>query len=167
MITIFSPEQEFIAEAKKYIGESETPVGSNRSTRIDYWNLEAIGDWRVFPMGGQGAPWCASFVTAMGRQALGHAWPVPHTGTVQTMVDWARSEQMWSKSDPKVGDLFCLYYSRLKRYGHVGIVIKVTPKNIITIEGNTNAGGSRTGFAVLSRTRKYNDRMGFIHWQKL
>ena len=172
--TIENPRQELIAEARKYIGEEEIPSGSNRSVRIDYWNLEAIGDWRKFPMGGKGAPWCGSFVTAAGRQALGHLWPVPQTGTVQAMVDWAKSKEVWYEAvdfmedlvDPEAGDLFCLYYPNLKRYGHVGIVIGVTTKGITTIEGNTNDGGSRTGFAVFERSRKFSDRMGFIKWIK-
>ncbi len=163
----FNPGKELVDEARNYIGEAEVPVGSNRSTRIDYWNLEAIGDWRDFPMGGAGAPWCASFVTAMGRQALGHGWPLERTGTVQAMVDWAVAKGVWSLSDPEVGDLFCLYYSRLKRYGHVGIVTGVKSGRITTIEGNTNDGGSRTGFAVFERKRKITSRMGFIHWAHL
>ncbi len=165
--TFESPEQELIEEARRYLGEAEIPVGSNRSIRIDYWNLEAIGDWRKFPMGGQGAPWCGSFVTGAGRQALGHLWPVPQTGTVQTMVDWAKTEGVWSENNPEVGDLFCLYYPNLKRYGHVGIVAKVKAGEIVAIEGNTNAGGSRTGYAVFERTRMDSDRMGFIKWSKI
>ena len=66
------PRKELVYEARKYVGEAEVPVGSNRSVRIDYWNLEAIGDWRKLPMGGEGAPWCGSFVSGAGRQALGH-----------------------------------------------------------------------------------------------
>lgn len=164
--TIENPEQELIDEARKYLGEAEIPMGSNRSIRIDYWNLEAIGDWRSFPMGGQGAPWCGSFVTGAGRQALGHLWPVPVTGVVQAMVDWAKTEGIWSETGPEVGDLFCLYYPKLKRYGHVGIVTEVSPGEIKTIEGNTNDGGSRTGFAVFERIRKISNRMGFIKWSK-
>ncbi len=164
--TIENPGQELIAEARKYVGEAEIPSGSNRSIRIDYWNLEAIGDWRKFPMGGKGAPWCGSFVTAAGRQAMGHLWPVPQTGTVQAMVDWAKTKGVWSKNNIEAGNLFCLYYPNLKRYGHVGIVTGITTEGITTIEGNTNDGGSRTGFAVFERTRRLSDRMGFIMWSK-
>lgn len=169
------PRKELIDEARKYLGEAEVPVGSNRSVRIDYWNLEAIGDWRSFPMGGQSAPWCQSFAYGAGRQALGHLWPLPQTGTVQIIVDWAKQAGVWYEGvdfiedlvDPEAGDLFCLYYPKLKRYGHVGIITGVQAGEIQTIEGNTNDGGSRTGFAVFERTRKITDRMGFIKWSKI
>jgi hypothetical protein len=38
--------------------------------------------------------------------------------------------------------------------GHAGIVVEVHKDHIVTVEGNTNAGGSREGDAVAKKTRK-------------
>jgi hypothetical protein len=162
---IHKPIEALIAEAYSYINERELD-GNNRSVRIDYWNLEAIGSWKDFPMGGRGAPWCAAFVSAMGRQALGYAWPVPLTGMVQTMVDWAKEKGVWYEKDPQRGDLFTIYYPDLStpRYGHVGIVVTPKEGSLTAVEGNTNPGGSREGYGVFERQRVPTDRYGYIRW---
>lgn len=161
---IHRPIEALIAEAYIYTDVREET--SNRSIHIDYWNFEAIGVWQDFPMGGRGAPWCASFVTAVGRQALGYAWPVPKTASVQAMVDWAKSRQVWYEENPKRGDLFAIYYPSLSppRYGHVGIVVESQPESFKSLEGNTNTGGSREGYGIFERTRVPSDRYGYIRW---
>ena len=54
----------------------------------------------------------------------------------------------------QAGDLFTLYYRRLGRVGHVGIVGGMIGKNtIMTYEGNTNEGGSREGDGVFRKAR--------------
>jgi hypothetical protein len=67
-----------------------------------------------------------------------------------------------------VGDLFVLYYQRKGRYGHVGLVASLLPNNqFLSIEGNTNAGGSREGYGVFKRERAVTDRCKFIRWAAL
>ena len=46
-----------------------------------------------------------------------------------------------------------LYYPHLGRLGHIGIVTGFDGKNIYTIEGNTNAAGSREGQGVYRKIR--------------
>jgi hypothetical protein len=58
------------------------------------------------------------------------------------------------------GDIFILAYAH--GAGHTGIVEKVTGDSIITIEGNTNGGGSREGIGVFSRRRKISELRGII-----
>jgi hypothetical protein len=165
---IYNPVESFITEAMSYLQVRELPGNANRSVRIDYWNLEAIGSWKSFPLGGQGAPWCASYVTAVGRQSLGHAWPIPKTAAVQAMVDWARETGVWYEENPKRGDLFAVYYSHLNpaRYGHVGIVVSTQGSAIKTVEGNTNEGGSREGYGIFERVRSPSEKYGYIRWQE-
>lgn len=66
-------------------------------------------------------------------------------------------------NDPQVGDIFCQGVQNFGRgqsgYGHTGIIVEVIDKvgngyKVKTIEGNTNAGGSREGnkSAILTRT---------------
>jgi hypothetical protein len=161
--TIVEPIAALIAEAKKYRTERENNK-DNRSIRIDYWNLETIGVWVDFPNGARGAPWCCSYVTAVGRQSLGHAWPVPLTASVQTVVDWAEAKGVL-KEEPKRGDLLVSWYSSLGRFGHIAIVIDVmTDGRIKTIEGNTNLDGSREGYGIFERLRSPSDRYKFVRW---
>ena len=166
-IIIANPIEALIKEATRYIGSVENPGNNNRSILIDYWNFEAIQDWRDFPMGGCGAPWCAAFVHGVGKQALGVGWPLPRTGMVQTLVDWAKTKGVFYLNGAKVGDLLVLFYPTLvpPRYGHVGIVTEANADTTFsTIEGNTNPGGSREGYGVFRRQRNHTDRCGFIRW---
>ena len=158
MIVIDNPIGALLKEALKYLGEKETPHLSNRSIRIDYWLTETGV--------GVGLPWCAAYVTGVGRQALGHAWPVIFSASVQSMVDWAIKKEIL-KDDPQKGDLFVIYFPSLKRYAHVGIVQEVLDGKIKTIEGNTNPGGSRDGWGIYERTRTIASTFKYIRWVDL
>lgn len=156
----------FILEATRYVGENEA-AGPNRSVRIDYWNLETIGTWEDFPRGARGAPWCASFMFAAGRQSLGVAWPCPRTASAQVLVDWAKEHGIFYTQKPQRGDLFVIYYPELGRYGHVGVITGVKPKTIDTVEGNTNIDGSREGYGAYRKNRTPNERYGYIRWAEI
>ena len=58
------------------------------------------------------------------------------------------------------GDIFIMQFAG--GFGHTGFVKEIKKGLIITIEGNTNADGSREGFEVASRTRKLSSIKGFI-----
>ena len=152
---IADPIQGLIAEAKRYLAERERPLGSNRSTRIDYWLVE-VGA----PLG---APWCAAFIAGIGRQALGSAWPVPQTPSVQQIVDWASPRQLLSV-EPERGDLLVIRFPELGRFAHVGIVTDVETDGIATVEGNTNPAGGRDGYGVFARRRSSSLLYRFVRW---
>ena len=155
---ILDPIGSALDEAKKYMGVVEVPKLSNRGLSIDYW-LNECG----IPLGN---PWCAAFVTAILRQALGRGNPVYLTGSVQRIVDWAKTLQpigVW-QDKPERGDLFVIYFPSLKRFGHVGFVEAVTEAGFTTIEGNSNADGSRDGYGVGSNKRKVTDSIKFVRW---
>lgn len=146
-----------IEEAKHYVGEEEKPKLSNRSTRIDYWLTETGV--------GLGLPWCAAFVSAVGRQALGRAWPVPRSASVQAIFDWAKVQVGVVQDKPQAGDLFVLYFNSLKRYAHIGLVVETDGgTKFKAVEGNTNSDGSRDGYGVFIRERKVNAETKFIRW---
>jgi len=152
---IADPIQALIAEAERYLAERERPPGSNRSTRIDYWLAETGA-----PLG---VPWCAAFVTAVGRQALGIAWPVPRSAFVQEIVQWAYPKQL-VYTEPERGDLLVIRFPDLGRFAHVGIVTIASPDRITTIEGNTNIDGSREGYGVFARQRSRSPQYRFVRW---
>lgn len=154
-----------LAEAVRYLGEEEKPRGSNRSTRIDYWLVEAGA--------GLGLPWCAAFVGQVGRQALGTGWPVPRSASVSAISAWAEREQLLVAA-PHVGDLFLLWNGTLGRYAHIGFVESLKYEaaeepttriaEVVTLEGNTNSGGSREGFGVFRRERRPGTGLMFVRW---
>lgn len=147
-----------IAEARRYLGVQEKPKNSNRGTQIDYW----IAECGLDPAGAY--PWCAAFVGQMGRQAEGHAWPVPRTASVAAIAAWAAASNR-IVTTPQAGDLFLLWSPELKRFAHVGIVLTVNGSSYSTIEGNTNAGGGREGFGVFARVRGVVATTRFVRWE--
>jgi hypothetical protein len=54
---------------------------------------------------------------------------------------------------PSLASTFGIYFSSLKRVGHTGLIEKVSGDFAVTIEGNTNDGGSRDGDGVYRRRR--------------
>lgn len=151
---IKDPIEAVLSEAKQYIGVQEVPKLSNRGIQIDYWLTEAGV--------GVGNPWCAAFVSMMGRQGLGMAWPVVNHAYVQTIVNWGKKYMF---DTPEKGDLFVLYFPSLRRYAHVGFVSEVLPSgNFKTVEGNSNPEGGRDGFQVSNLERKVTKDTKFIRW---
>jgi hypothetical protein len=170
--TIANPAQALIEEARRWVGTVESPRGSNRGLAVDFFNYQtALGvltdGWKPYPSGIQGAPWCAAFVSTIGRLALGRAWPVDQTLSVARMVRWAEAKRVFDRypdRSPEVGDLFVLYYEQYRRWAHVGIVAATDGGTIRTIEGNTGDDGTREGYGVLARTRTLTAAFGRIHW---
>lgn len=52
-----------------------------------------------------------------------------------------------------MGTLFVRRTGKPTDWDHAGIVVGVEGGKLVTIEGNTNEGGSREGVAVCKRTR--------------
>ena len=148
-----------VAEARRYLGVMEAPKNSNRGRDIDYW-IHEVG---LEPAGAY--PWCAAFVSQVGRQAEGHRWPCPRTAGVAILAAWAATKANVLQTTPAVGDLFLLWSPTLKRFAHVGIVTLVNGGQYETIEGNTNVSGGREGFGVFARMRSTDGASRFIRWE--
>jgi hypothetical protein len=143
------------------VGASEVPPNTNAGPYVK----------RVLGRTGlpEGHPWCAAWVTDIGLCALGDAWPVKRTASVQQMAEWAAGANcrlMATKTPAKPGDLFCLWYPKLGRWAHVGIVRSVAKdgKTITTVEANTSGNGSREGWLVAEKTRVLGPRDRLIRW---
>ena len=100
------------------------------------------------------APWCAAFVS-FNLQQLG----IPNPDSAWS-PDYANTKDIiWTnkKKEGKLlpGDVVTYYYPHLKRVGHVGFYTGTDKTGyFITIEGNTNGGGSRDGDGVYKKKRE-------------
>lgn len=106
---------------------------------------------------GKGFAWCAAFL----------AWCFDKCGIEAPKSayspDWFRSNVVFSKYqkeikqfESKPGQVFGIYFESKKRIAHVGMITGETKTAYITIEGNTNDGGSRDGDGVYARIRNKN-----------
>ena len=149
-----------ISVAHDYVGQKEVPAGSNAGPFVEGC-LKLVGL-------GKGFAWCQAFVYRVFHEAAelrGVQNPVPKTAGVLKCWQMARAEQKLSRSaEPKPGDQFIMDYG--KGLGHTGIVVSVEGDSFTTIEGNTDAGGSRTGGMVCLRSRRRDDpkMKGYIRY---
>jgi len=104
----------------------------------------------------RGEPWCASFVS----------WVFGQAGFKQPKTAW--SPALFPKNKqvclPKQAGIFGIYFPKLKRVGHCGLISKTYKNWIYTIEGNTNPGGSREGDGVYQRIRHQRNISVYADW---
>jgi len=161
-----------IAFATTQIGVMEKPLGSNRGPEVDEY-LRAAG---LDPRDGSFA-WCVAFTHfcyLKAAEKLGIE--NPHIKTAGVLDHWnkagrkagvIRVTNAQAMADPslvKPGSLFIIDLTHGN--GHSGIVAEIANGMLVTIEGNTNDGGSRNGIGVFKRTaRKINQiNKGFIDY---
>ncbi len=120
-------------------------TGRNDGARVRRY-LQSVGM-------GEGAPWCAAFVS----------WCLREAGVDAPMTAWSPAlfphrrvvyrRGAKAPGDLRRGDVFGIYYRRLGRIGHVGFVEGVDGAWVTTVEGNTNRRGSREGDGVYRKRR--------------
>ena len=115
---------------------------------------------------GKGYAWCAAFVNwcfvQAGIQGSGSAYS-PNWFPVSKVVytNGANNNRTPSKCD-----VFGMYYKEKKRIAHVGFIDEWKEGNnyCITVEGNTNDGGSREGDGVYKKRRLKNQIYKVSRW---
>lgn len=134
-----------LIHARCDIGYEESPAGSNRTK---------FGDW----YGANGQPWCAM---AISKWFFDAGLPLPAStrkGFAYTPsgAAWFRNQGRWLTSNPQVGDVVFFDFPNdgVSRISHVGIVESVDGGDVLTIEGNTDERGGRTGGKVMRRRRR-------------
>ena len=135
------------------LGVEEQPRGSNDGPQVRQY-LAAVKL-------GKGYAWCMAFVywcTAKACADLHQINPLLQTGGV--MRQWNERTAL-RVAKPQAGDVFIMDFG--KGVGHTGFVEKALPDGRIqTIEGNTNADGSREGYAVARRVRDAKTIRGYL-----
>ncbi len=153
------------------IGVRENPLGSNRGPEVDQY-MRAVG---LNPAGE--FAWCVAFTHfcyLKAAESLGRA--NPHIKTAGVLDHWSKAGrkpgvQRVTKTQAvadlglvKPGSLFIIDLGG--GLGHSGMVLETASGRLVTIEGNTNDGGSRNGIGVFRReARKINQiNKGFIDY---
>jgi len=127
---------QIIALAEKELSVREQG-GNNSGPQVETY-LQYVGL-------GKGHAWCAAFLSWLHGQA----------GLKQPRSGWSPGLFPSSRriSAAKPGALLGIYIGSLRRIAHVGLVTGVRQDWIESIEGNTNAQGSREGDGVYRRLR--------------
>lgn len=148
--------ESFCKNAEHFDGLKELP--GNRGKEIDAWLMD-LGVQK-------GSPWCMGFVQAMAKKtAKDYRVPDPlKPDTAHCLTLWRGVPAEWKHGpqDGRRGDI--AIWDHGNDSGHTGIVLGYGAGLYTTIEGNTNDDGSREGYEVCKRTRKWNDPRlkGFI-----
>lgn len=159
-----------VATAGAFVGFAEEG-GNNKGQVVE----RMLRDVSQLP----GQPWCAAFVHHVGywsqyQHATGtSSWPLPPTASCYELGEYARRNGALVDY-PCGGDVFLLWSAGLKRFAHTGVIVSVDRSATgeffcTTIEGNTDAGGSREGDAVMLKRRSFVPARGdrFIRWLRL
>jgi hypothetical protein len=141
--------------ARRQVGQQEQPRGSNWGGTIPQY-LASVGI-------NSPAPWCAAFVYYCFEHAHDVVNILPRTGYTPLIHRWVKAnKRIITAQQAQKADLVLFWFPALKRVAHVGIVGKITPSDVWTIEGNTNDEGSREGYEVARRKRKLTRHMIFV-----
>lgn len=102
-----------------------------------------------------GLPWCGSFVNWCFSQA---GVKLPSMVSTALGAHKLKEVSRWVESEPRIGDLAFMDFPHdgVDRISHIGIVVAVKPKTVITIEGNTSGNGDqRNGGMVMVKERAF------------
>ena len=104
---------------------------------------------------GSKAPWCAAFIVWVGDKAFGATLlnPYPRSAWSPTFLAKPTWDRQRKGTPLKPADVFGIWFNSMGRVAHVGLVEKNEGDWLVTIEGNTNGGGSRDGDGVYRRRR--------------
>jgi hypothetical protein len=97
-------------------------------------------------------PWCGSFLNWCADQA---GVKVPNVVSTKAGAEAFKKNKQWYET-PKIGDFvfFDFIIDDKVTINHIGLVIRVSEKQIVTIEGNTSGGGDqRNGGEVMVKSR--------------
>jgi hypothetical protein len=112
----------------------------------------------------KGLAWCSAFV----------AWCLSEAEIKHTVNAWSPTSENRRnfvyrnnkiEKQPQAGDVFTIFYPKLNRIGHTGFYhANQNESIIITVEGNTNAQGSRNGDGVYKRYRPLKTIHSISRW---
>lgn len=113
---------------------------------------------------GKGYSWCSAFVKWSLDEAeipnKINAWS-PTAENKKNIIYQARR----FVAEPEPGDVFTIWFPRMKRIGHTGFFDgRQNETIIVTVEGNTNEAGSREGDGVYKKYRSLKTIHSISRW---
>ena len=133
--------KEILAVARRELGYTESPAGSNRTK---------YGKW----FGLDGQPWCMMFVQWCFRQAGGQDLLPALTASCGALMRAAQAKGCWVTGGYQPGDVVIYDFpGNNVKTDHCGIVEQLSGGGIIAIEGNTGSGNDADGGQVQRRVR--------------
>lgn len=156
------PLIEYIATiARREVGVSESPRGSNRGPRVDQYQAATWlnkKDWGA---------WCASFVCWVVREAMKEAvkngakftFQRPRTAGAFDFENWSLKQDESTRTRRSPGRDLKPWDIVIYGFSHIGFVSTVPDSKgrFLAIEGNTNDEGGREGYEVAERSRHIRD----------
>lgn len=123
-----------------------------RAAPIGY-NETPVNQTKFAAMAGHanGKAWCLTFLVAMARKT---GLKLPNYGAYTPTMAQAFKDQGRYGRTPRVGAFMFVYYPKMGRIAHTGVVEAIHKDSagrivaVTCIEGNSSASGSRTGGAV-------------------
>lgn len=117
---------------------------------------------------GRGYAWCAAFVN----------WNLAQCSATHNNSAWCpdwfpRHRIVWMNNPgvgfypgtlPQKGDVFGIYFPAKNRIAHVGFIHEWKGNSVVTVEGNTNAAGSREGIGVMKKIRLTKQIYKVANW---
>lgn len=136
-----------LAVAKKEIGVTENPAGSNRVV----YNTEYYGK----VVTGSAYPWCCAFVWWVFKHAdaLLLFYGGGKTASCSTLLSYYQRNGQTVSGNYQPGDLIFFNFSGGKNAQHIGICESWDGQYITTIDGNTGSSNEANGGAVMRRKR--------------
>lgn len=141
-----------------YVGIHEEPMGSNNGEMVDKFNASCGLDPK------EHAPWCAS-CAHYGYALNGVEAPGAYSPS------WFIKARVVQRNQVAQADVGLVYFASKGRYAHtIAAIEKVVFSagrvvQVQTLEGNTNAQGSREGDQFARRIRAA-DTLTFVRWWK-
>ena len=133
--------KEILAVARRELGYTESPAGSNRTK---------YGKW----FGLDGQPWCMMFVQWCFRQAGGQDLLPALTASCGALMRAAQAKGCWVTGGYQPGDVVIYDFpGNNVKTDHCGIVEQLSGGGIMAIEGNTGSGNDADGGQVQRRVR--------------
>ena len=145
-----------ISIAKSYVGKLEKPGNAGFFDPAFEKELTTAGWYK-------GAPWCAFFTKLVWKKAYADSKTLQNTinricsgGALMTLNNHKNNGTFKVSLKPIPGSIAIWRHGNTTR-GHAAIVVAVVDANTFrTIEGNTNASGSREGDRVAEKLRTLN-----------
>lgn len=155
--------------ASAFLAKAASQIGYREGWNGSYWNNDTkFGVW----YGLNYQPWCAIFVSWCANEVGALGTLVPKYASCSAGLSWFRQRGQTGVWPPRQGDIFILREYAPSRWNadsdgwapiHTGIVESwqgdLSSGYIVTVEGNTNTGGSSQGNGVY-RLRRYDSKDG-------